>query len=118
MPLYVTIVGIPIVIGWLNMAGCNHENVRVSFGALVRSYVAITFVQPALLTMKLNLFKQTVTSATDTLATRRREVENALLVQALCGRQPSSAVKAQLRRYEAGELPRELAFAGLYVGHK
>lgn len=51
------------------------------------------------------------------LATRRREVENALLTQALCGRQPSPAVLAQLRRYEAGELSREHAFAGLYQGH-
>lgn len=48
------------------------------------------------------------------LAARRREVENALLTQALCGRQPSPAVLAQLRRYEAGELSREEAFAGLY----
>jgi len=48
------------------------------------------------------------------LAARRREVENALLTQALCGRQPSAAVIAQLRRYEAGELAREVAFAGLY----
>ncbi|MBJ6144183.1 antitoxin VbhA family protein [Hymenobacter sp. BT559] len=55
---------------------------------------------------------------TNTLAARRREVENALLVQALCGRKPSPAVQAQLRRYEAGELPRELAFAGLYAGHQ
>ncbi len=51
------------------------------------------------------------------LAARRREVENALLTQALCGRQPSPAVLAQLRRYEAGELAREVAFAGLYQGH-
>jgi hypothetical protein len=51
------------------------------------------------------------------LATRRREVENALLTQALCGRQPSPAVLMQLRRYEAGELSREVAFAGLYQGH-
>lgn len=48
------------------------------------------------------------------LAARRREVENALLTQALCGRQPSPAVLAQLRRYESGELSREEAFAGLY----
>jgi len=51
------------------------------------------------------------------LAMRRREVENALLTQALCGRQPSPAVLMQLRRYEAGELSREVAFAGLYQGH-
>jgi hypothetical protein len=48
------------------------------------------------------------------LAARRREVENALLTQALCGRRPSAAALAQLRRYEAGELPREQAFAALY----
>ena len=87
-------------------------------GTLVKSYVAITFVQPALLTMKSNLSKQPATLPSNALAARRREVENALLVQALCGRQPSPAVKAQLRRYESGELPRELAFAGLYAGHK
>ena len=51
------------------------------------------------------------------LAARRREVENALLTQALCGRQPRPAVLAQLRRYEASELAREVAFAGLYHGH-
>jgi hypothetical protein len=68
--------------------------------------------------MKSNLSKQSATPPSNALAARRREVENALLVQALCGRQPSPAVKAQLRRYEAGELPRELAFAGLYAGHK
>jgi hypothetical protein len=68
--------------------------------------------------MKSNLSKQPATPISNSLAARRREVENALLVQALCGRQPSSAVQAQLQRYEAGELPRELAFAGLYAGHK
>jgi hypothetical protein len=68
--------------------------------------------------MKSNLFKQPATPIINSLAARRREVENALLVQALCGRKPSPAVQAQLQRYEAGELPRELAFAGLYVGHK
>jgi hypothetical protein len=68
--------------------------------------------------MKSNLSKQPATPLCTALAARQREVENALLVQALCGRQPSPAVKAQLRRYEAGELPRELAFAGLYAGHK
>jgi hypothetical protein len=68
--------------------------------------------------MKSNLFNQPATPIINSLAARRREVENALLVQALCGRKPSPAVQAQLQRYEAGELPRELAFAGLYVGHK
>jgi len=68
--------------------------------------------------MKSNLTNRSANSPTVTLAARRREVENALLVQALCGRQPSPAVQAQLKRYESGELSRELAFAGLYVGHK
>lgn len=68
--------------------------------------------------MKSNHFNQPATPIINSLAARRREVENALLVQALCGRKPSPAVQAQLQRYEAGELPRELAFAGLYVGHK
>lgn len=48
--------------------------------------------------------------------TRQREVENALLVQLLCGRTPAPAVHADLRRYVTGELSREQAFAGLYVG--
>jgi hypothetical protein len=51
------------------------------------------------------------------LAARRREVENALLVQAMFGRAPSSAVRALLRRYEAGEISREQAFVSLYQGH-
>jgi hypothetical protein len=68
--------------------------------------------------MKSTVFYQANTPAVTTLAARRREVENALLVQALCGRKPSPAVHAQLQRYEAGELSRELAFAGLYTGHK
>jgi hypothetical protein len=51
------------------------------------------------------------------LVARRREVENALLMQAFFGRAPSPAVYALLRRYEAGEISRELAFAGLYEGH-
>ena len=84
----------------------------------MKCYVIITFVQPALLSMKSTLSYQAAASTTNTLATRRREVENALLVQALCGRQPSPAVQAQLQRYEDGELSRELAFAGLYAGHK
>ena len=66
--------------------------------------------------MKTNYATQlsATTSLHDSLAVRRREVENALLVQVLCGRQPSSTVVAQLRRYEAGELSREQAFADLY----
>ena len=48
--------------------------------------------------------------------TRQREVENALLVQLLCGRTPAPAVHVDLRRYVTGELSREQAFAGLYVG--
>lgn len=55
-------------------------------------------------------------AATDALNARRREVENALLVQALCERQPSLTVREQLRRYIAGELSREQAFADLYQG--
>lgn len=49
-------------------------------------------------------------------AARRREVENALLVQALCERRPSLTVRVQLLRYIAGELSREQAFADLYSG--
>jgi hypothetical protein len=51
------------------------------------------------------------------LVARRREVENALLVQALIGRAPSATVRALLGRYEVGEISREQAFAGLYEGH-
>ena len=50
------------------------------------------------------------------LAARQREVETALLVQALCGQRPSPAAQVQLQRYVAGELSREQAFAGLYAG--
>lgn len=53
-------------------------------------------------------------SAASTQASRKREIENALLVQALCGRPASAAVRTQLRRYETGELSREQAFAELY----
>jgi hypothetical protein len=49
-------------------------------------------------------------------AARQREVETALLVQALCVQPSTSAVKAQLARYVVGELSREEAFAGLYQG--
>lgn len=70
-----------------------------------------------LLAMKMNVPNQPgPTSADASLAARRREVENALLTQALCGRKPSAPVLALLRRYEAGELSREVAFAGLYRG--
>ena len=64
--------------------------------------------------MKPNLLTATLPDYL-TLA-RQREVENALLVQALCGQPPSPAVRAQLLRYIAGELSREQAFAGLYTG--
>lgn len=84
----------------------------------LHAILALTFVLPALLSMKSNLPNLSANSSTVALAARQREVENALLVQALCGRQPSPAVQAQLKRYELGELPRELAFAGLYAGHK
>ena len=47
---------------------------------------------------------------------RKREVDNALLVQALCERQPNPGVLAQLVRYITGELSREQAFSALYVG--
>lgn len=49
-------------------------------------------------------------------AARQREVENALIVQALCERKPGPNAKAQLMRYVAGELSREQAFAELYIG--
>ena len=49
-------------------------------------------------------------------AARQREVDNALIVQALCERKPAPTTLAQLMRYVAGELNREQAFAGLYVG--
>lgn len=55
-------------------------------------------------------------SSTTTPAARQREVETALLVQVLCGQSPGPAVQAQLQRYVAGELSRELAFASLYAG--
>lgn len=54
-------------------------------------------------------------NSTNTPAARQREVETALLVQALCGRAPGAAVQAQLRRYVTGELSREQAFASLYA---
>ncbi|RZL07862.1 MAG: hypothetical protein EOO62_16415 [Hymenobacter sp.] len=67
--------------------------------------------------MNMNLPKTTGNPNPDALlAARRREVENALLTQALCGRKPSAATLAQLRRYETGELSREQAFASLYRG--
>ncbi|MGI4864522.1 MAG: antitoxin VbhA family protein [Janthinobacterium lividum] len=67
--------------------------------------------------MTMNLPNQPgATNADVSLAARRREVENALLTQALCGRRPSAATLAQLRRYETGELSREVAFASLYRG--
>ena len=47
---------------------------------------------------------------------RQREVDNALLVQALCERRPSAGVIARLMRYVSGELSREQAFAELYMG--
>ena len=50
------------------------------------------------------------------LAARQREVETALLVQALCGCRPTLVARAQLQRYVVGELNREQAFAALYAG--
>lgn len=89
------------------------------------AYFSYYFCTPASMllfssAMKTNMNRSSSSLPTDALAAlaaRRREVENALLTQALCGRQPSPAVLAQLRRYEAGELAREVAFAGLYQGH-
>ncbi len=49
-------------------------------------------------------------------AARQREVDNALIVQALCERKPTLNALAQLKRYVTGELSREQAFAELYVG--
>nr|GFA26066.1 hypothetical protein [Tanacetum cinerariifolium] len=49
-------------------------------------------------------------------AARQREVDNALIVQALCERKPSPNALAQLKRYVTGELSREHAFAELYTG--
>lgn len=49
-------------------------------------------------------------------AARQREVDNALLVQALCERRPNAGVLARLMRYVSGELNREQAFAELYTG--
>ena len=49
-------------------------------------------------------------------AARQREVDNALLVQALCERRPSTNVVARMKRYVSGELSREQAFAELYTG--
>lgn len=54
--------------------------------------------------------------ATTEQAARQREVDNALLVQALCGRRPGPSVLTRLMRYVTGELNREQAFAELYVG--
>ncbi|RZJ87526.1 MAG: hypothetical protein EOO60_12100 [Hymenobacter sp.] len=56
------------------------------------------------------------TPAPSAQAARQREVDNALLVQALCERQPSPGVLARLMRYVTGELNREQAFAELYAG--
>ena len=47
-------------------------------------------------------------------ATRQREADNAVLVQALCGRQLTTTILEQLRRYVTGESSREQAFASLY----
>lgn len=54
--------------------------------------------------------------ATTAQAARQREVDNALLVQALCERRPGPSVLARLMRYVTGELSREQAFAELYAG--
>jgi hypothetical protein len=54
--------------------------------------------------------------ATTEQAARQREVDNALLVQALCERRPAAGVVARLMRYVSGELSREQAFSELYTG--
>jgi hypothetical protein len=54
--------------------------------------------------------------ATSEQAARQREVDNALLVQALCERRPSAGAIARMKRYVSGELNREQAFAELYTG--
>lgn len=66
-----------------------------------------TFASPAV---------STYAAATSEQAARQREVDNALLVQALCERRPSARVVARLMRYVSGELNREQAFAELYTG--
>jgi hypothetical protein len=58
----------------------------------------------------------TYLASTSEQAARQREVDNALLVQALCERRPSAGVIARLVRYVSGELSREQAFAELYMG--
>ena len=58
----------------------------------------------------------TYLAPTSEQAARQREVDNALLVQALCERRPSAGVIARLVRYVSGELSREQAFAELYMG--
>lgn len=67
-----------------------------------------------------NLLAQATLTASESIAAtqaaRQREVDNALLVQALCERRPSPGVVARLMRYVTGELSREQAFAELYVG--
>lgn len=67
-------------------------------------------------TTKLAATSTTPSSDTTGRAARQREVDNALIVQALCERKPTPSTLAQLVRYIAGELNREQAFAGLYVG--
>jgi hypothetical protein len=54
--------------------------------------------------------------ATTAQAARQREVDNALLVQALCERRPGPGALARLMRYVTGELSREQAFSELYAG--
>ncbi len=67
-------------------------------------------------TVSLAASKPAVGSGTAKRAVRQREVDNALIVQALCERKPSLSALAQLKRYVTGELSREQAFAELYVG--
>jgi hypothetical protein len=67
-------------------------------------------------TISLAASKSAVSSVAAQRAARQREVDNALIVQALCERKPSSNALAQLKRYVTGELGRQQAFAELYTG--
>lgn len=67
-------------------------------------------------TASLPVAKPTLGIIATKCAARQREVDNALIVQALCERKPTLNALAQLKRYVTGELSREQAFAELYVG--
>ena len=67
-------------------------------------------------TISLAASKSAVSSVAAQRAARQREVDNALIVQALCERKPSPNALSQLKRYVTGELSRQQAFAELYIG--